>query len=79
MADDITARARMPGARKSIGSGVSLGRTSTSEKNTKSKIGMTRVSSNCSPLRSVVVTSWRTCAASGLGRLTTRPHQWSNG
>ena len=64
MAVDITARARMPGARKSTGSFTPTGRMSTDEKNTRSRTGMIRVSSTDSPRRSVSTSSTRVCAAS---------------
>ena len=75
MAVDITARARMPGARKSTGCASVGEATSTSEKNTSSTTGMPRVSSSDSPRRSVssstsALSAWRgTQRPSGSGRL----------
>ena len=66
MAVDMTARARMPGARKSMGSFVVVGRTCTSEKKTRSRTGMPSVRSTASPRRSVIVTSARVWAAYAL-------------
>ncbi len=69
MAVDITARARMPGARKSIGSPSPVGSTSTRLKKTSSSTGMPSTSRSDSPRRSVSVISTRVCAASGPGPL----------
>ena len=59
MAVDITASARMPGARKVTASftPAGLGSTSTREKNTSKPTGMPSVSRIDSPRRSVMVTS----------------------
>ncbi len=65
MALDITARASTPGVRKSTLSDTPAGRgsTSTSEKNTSSSSGMTMLTSSCSPLRRLSVSSVRVWAA----------------
>ena len=63
MAVDITARARMPGARKSTGSSVPVGRTSTTLKNRSRRTGIPMVSSTDSPRRAVSVSSTRVWAA----------------
>jgi len=64
----ITARAMTPGTRNSTGSSSPVGRMSTSPKNTSNSIGMTIISSNCSPLRRVVTSSLRNWMPSSLTR-----------
>ena len=59
MAADITAKASTPGARKSMGSLVPVGKMSTKLKNTSSITGIPRVSNSCSLLRIVACSSAR--------------------
>ena len=66
MALDITARARMPGNKNCAGLSVSVGRTSTRPKKTKSKTGIPSVRSNCSPLRDTSCNSARSWARRAL-------------
>ena len=68
MALDITARARMPGVRKSTGSATpaGMGSTSTSEKNTSRSSGMPMLTRSCSPCRRLSRSSVRSWAANGL-------------
>jgi hypothetical protein len=62
IAVDITARARIPGARKSTASSVPVGSTSTTLKKRSSSTGMPMVSSSDSPRRAVSVSSTRVWA-----------------
>ena len=59
---DITASARIPGARKSTEEPFppGLGSTSTSEKNTSSISGIPMLTSSCSPWRALSMSSART-------------------
>ena len=66
MAVDMTARARMPGTRKSTGCSVPVGSTWTPEKNSRKTTGMPRVKKTVSPLVAIMVTSARSWAVSGL-------------
>jgi hypothetical protein len=59
MAVDMTASDSTPGARNWTGSSPSIGRTSTSEKKTRSPTGIPRVSSSDSPRRRDNVVSTR--------------------
>ncbi len=60
---DITASARTPGARKSTAAPSPVSTTSTVLNSTSSRVGMTTVSSSCSPLRSSIFVSSTACAA----------------
>ena len=72
---DITASARMPGARKSTASPSPVSTMSTALNSTSSRVGMITVRSSCSPLRSSIFvssTAWAAImrgsgAAPGLG------------
>ena len=66
MAVDMTARARMPGTRKSTGWPVPVGSTCTAEKKRRNTTGMPRVSRSVSPLVTIMVSSARSWAMSGL-------------
>ena len=66
MAVDMTARARMPGTRKSTGCLVPVGSTCTAEKNSRNTTGMPKVRNRVSPLVDIMVSSARSWAASGL-------------
>ncbi len=60
---DITASARMPGARKSMRSPGPVSTTWTVANSTSRSVGMITVSSNCSPLRSSIRVSRAACAS----------------
>ena len=66
MAVDMTARARMPGTKKSTGVSPGVDTTCTEEKNSKKTTGMPTVSNSVSPRRSVMNTSAQVWAASAL-------------
>jgi hypothetical protein len=57
MAVDMTARARMPGTRKSTGCLVPVGSTCTAEKKSRNSTGIPRVRKRVSPLVAIMVTS----------------------
>ena len=63
---DMTARARMPGTRKSTGCLVPVGSTWTPQKKSRKTTGMPRVRKRVSPLVKIMVTSARSWAASGV-------------
>ena len=65
MAVDMTARARIPGTKKSTGAAVGVDTTETREKKRRNTTGIPMVSSKVSPRRSVMKTSALVCAASG--------------
>ena len=60
---DITASARMPGARKSTALPAPVSTMSTALNSTSSSVGMTTVRSSCSPLRSSIFVSSAAWAA----------------
>jgi len=66
MAVDMTARARIPGTRKSTGWVVPVGSTCTAEKKSRNTTGMPNVRNRVSPLVNSMVISARSCAPSGL-------------
>ncbi len=68
MAVDMTARARMPGTRKSTGWLVPVGSTCTAEKNRRNTTGMPSVRRRVSPLVNSMVSSARSWAVRGLIR-----------
>ncbi len=72
MAVDMTARARMPGTRKSTGCSVPVGSTWTPEKNSRNTTGMPSVKKTVSPLVAIMVTSARSWAVSALTGATAR-------
>ena len=76
MAVDMTARARMPGTKKSTGVWPGVDTTCTVEKKSRKTTGMPTVSNSVSPRRSVMNTSapvWATSAlTSGLRRRRSR-------
>src|ERR1700682_450152 len=66
MAVDITARARMPGTKKSTDLAVGVDTTSTVEKNTRKRTGIPTVKRRVSPRRSVMNTSALVWASNAL-------------
>src|SRR3984957_21212280 len=66
MAVDITARARIPGTKKSTDLAVGVDTTSTEEKNTRKRTGIPTVKRRVSPRRRVMNTSARVWASKAL-------------